>query len=76
MNALSSFKRTTRTIPLAIAAAAVLAVSSYSFSTPQASVDAFSHDFGTLRRDAVAKHTFTIRNEGNSTLVVEKVEAG
>ncbi len=76
MNVQSSLKRTIRTIPIALAAAAVLAISSYSFSTPQASVDALSHDFGTLRKQAVAKHTFTLRNEGTSTLIVEKIEAG
>ncbi len=68
--------RAIRTLPIALAAASVLALSSYSFSTPRASVDALAHDFGTLRKEASAKHTFTIRNEGTSALVIEKIEAG
>jgi hypothetical protein len=34
------------------------------------------HDFGTLKTESTAKHTFNFKNAGTSTLIIERIKAG
>lgn len=46
------------------------------FANPIAYTPQDTHDFGNLSVKTSAKHVFIIRNNGSSTLVIEKIEAG
>jgi hypothetical protein len=34
------------------------------------------HDFGKLKTESTAKHTFNFKNTGTGTLVIERIKAG
>ena len=44
--------------------------------TPNMKFDETTHDFGKQMSGPELKHTFNFKNEGDGTLVIEKVKAG
>jgi len=38
--------------------------------------DKIEYDFGKIRKEAVVKHTFNFKNEGSSTLIIERIKVG
>jgi hypothetical protein len=44
-----------------------------SYAQPSIVFDSETHDFGTIENSDALKHTFTITNEGNEDLIIEKV---
>jgi hypothetical protein len=46
-----------------------------SFSQPSIAFDAESHDFGTIQQGEKIEHTFTLKNNGNEDLEIQRLSA-
>lgn len=48
----------------------------YCEAKPKVQFQETFHDFGVMKKESSAKHTFIFRNNGKSTLVIERIKAG